>query len=181
MSALPKKPKCQFAYRVHRNLVISRPDQKKILTKSTQKEKQKFSNSFNSCNSSHPLKNQTMPSTEKFRRRIQRRIMKVYKRKSSSEDAPTPGRRSTLKRESSVPVFMLRRSVYLAPVPEEAAVQRGFNLNVSLRPQKKSKKKARRFTDLLSLENPDEEAMEESAATDVDYQSYAKSKLPVCQ
>lgn len=68
-----------------------------------------------------------------------------------------------------VPVFMLPHNK-LSPIPEDGEVFQGFCVRMSLKPHQE-----RRFLGLMSLSNLDEEIMEKSATTELEFRHYCRS------
>ena len=71
---------------------------------------------------------------------------------------------------AQVPVFMLPQNDLLT-IPEEAEIRLGFNVNMTLQPHQ-----TRVFTGMMPMNNPDKEAIEQSATTNVEFRSYRCTK-----
>mmetsp|Transcript_20837 Transcript_20837/g.42899 ORF Transcript_20837/g.42899 Transcript_20837/m.42899 type:complete len:156 (-) Transcript_20837:1781-2248(-) len=72
------------------------------------------------------------------------------------------------KEPAQVPVFMLPHSA-LSPIPEDGEVYQGFYVRLSLKPHQE-----RIYSGLMSLSNLDEEAIEKSATTELEYRHYCR-------
>lgn len=141
----------------------------------------------------------TTSTSPKYVQRRYKRVMKVYS--EPEHDAF----RETKKNLSQVPVFRLPKSRRLSSIPEEAQVQWGFNLRMSLRQRKNNSEEregnsegreddgiqqrqqeeqenpptTRRFMGLLSLSCPNKRLIEQSATTNVEFRSFARSAMPI--
>jgi hypothetical protein len=108
--------------------------------------------------------------------------MKVYKQESTSSTTKTPSLGRTTNTLSPVPVFMLPHGRYLKSIPEEAAVHQGFFLKVSRQEQQTEEERPKtRFSGLMSLSHPNKPAIERSATTAIEFQSFAWSDIPIAR
>lgn len=72
------------------------------------------------------------------------------------------------KEPAQVPVFMLPHND-LSPIPEDGEVYQGFYVKMSLKPHHE-----RIYSGLMSLSNLDEEAIEKSATTELEFRHYCR-------
>ena len=90
---------------------------------------------------------------------LRRRQFKSTVKSSETDSKDEPAR---------VPVFMLPHNK-LSPIPEDGEVFQGFYVRMSLKPHQE-----RRFLGLMSLSNIDEEIMERSATTELEFRHYCR-------
>lgn len=85
-------------------------------------------------------------------------------------DSPSTSPKIPKKVAAQVPVFQLPLND-LSSIPEEAEIHRGFFVNMKLQPHQ-----TRRFSGLMSISEPDKDAIEKTATTDVEYRSFSCKK-----
>lgn len=101
------------------------------------------------------IKTMTILSPKKIKKQLKKAAMKSTETNSKKEPA-------------QIPVFMLPHND-LSPIPEDGEVYQGFYVRMSLKPHHE-----RIYSGLMSLSNLDEEAIEKSATTELEFRQYCR-------